>query len=79
MLLEKVVLTDLLNVGLPYKPSIKKNAIFVKLNKAKCNKTRYACKNQKRRAKWKVREIQSTISFEGRKTISQGIWVASRS
>ena len=39
----KMVPKDLLNVGLPQKPSIcKKNAIFSKHNRPKCNKMRYA-------------------------------------
>jgi len=72
-----MVPTDLFNAELPYKPSIYKNAVFVKLNKTKHNKTRYACKNQKEGRMGS--QIQRTISFEGGQTIIQGIWVASRS
>lgn len=74
----KMARTDLLNAGLPHKPSIcEKNAVSVKLNKAKCNKARYACETQQRRAGWKSRRFN--IGFAGGATISQGMWVASRS
>ena len=40
---EKMVQTDLFNTGLPQILNVQKNAISSKHNKAKCNKTRYAC------------------------------------